>query len=179
MDGGVSELNLRFSGDTPCRKGSIGNSMSNTKRRYPVDPMPIDLSPPLDCFGSNPDVGVTGPQNTPWAGVNAPPRACRDRPGVELESGCRKFPSGRVWKKALGPLPIAHRASNVPYHFSFLKRFKILGIKNEKTNSATEKSTLNEISLPQSPEAQTSFNVPMKKVKMKVPTMIPKPVPQK
>ena len=55
----------------------------------------------------------------------------------------------------------------------------ILGMKNEKIKRAMEKKTLKEISRPQSPEAQTSFTVPMKKVKIKVPTMIPKPVPKK
>ena len=55
----------------------------------------------------------------------------------------------------------------------------ILGMKKEKTNKPIEKNTLNEINSPQLPEVQTSFNVPIKKVKMKVPTMIPSPVPAK
>jgi hypothetical protein len=53
----------------------------------------------------------------------------------------------------------------------------ILGMKNEKIKSPIEKKTLNDISSPQFPEAHTSFSVPMKKVKMNVPTMMPSPVP--
>ena len=55
----------------------------------------------------------------------------------------------------------------------------ILGIKNEKINSAIEKNTLRDMSSPQFPEDHTSFNVPIKKVKMKVPTIMPRPVPAK
>jgi hypothetical protein len=55
----------------------------------------------------------------------------------------------------------------------------ILGIKREKMNSPTEKKTLIEINCAQLPEAQTSLTVPMKNVKIKVPTIIPKPVPKK
>ena len=40
-------------------------------------------------------------------------------------------------------------------------------------------TVVKEISFPQSPEPQTSFTVPMKKVKMKVPTRMPRPVPKK
>ena len=46
-----------------------------------------------------------------------------------------------------------------------------LGMKKEKTNRAMEKKTLTEISSAQFPETQTSLRVPMKKVKIKVPTM--------
>lgn len=60
-----------------------------------------------------------------------------------------------------------------------LKYLMILGIKREKTNKATEKMTLKEISWPHWPEDQICLMVPMKKVKMKVPTMIPNPVPKK
>ncbi len=42
-----------------------------------------------------------------------------------------------------------------------------------------EKKTLEDNSSPQFPETQTSFSVPMKKVKIKVPTMMPRPVPKK
>ena len=55
----------------------------------------------------------------------------------------------------------------------------ILGMNNEKTNNPIEKNTLNEISSAQLPEAQISFSVPIKKVKIKVPTIIPRPVPEK
>ncbi len=55
----------------------------------------------------------------------------------------------------------------------------IPGMKNENTNSATDRNTFHEISAPQLPEAQTSLRFPMKKVKMKVPTRIPRPVPKK
>ena len=55
----------------------------------------------------------------------------------------------------------------------------ILGIKKEKMNNPIEKKTLKESNSFQFPEAQTSFRVPMKKVKMKVPTMMPRPVPKK
>jgi len=41
------------------------------------------------------------------------------------------------------------------------------------------KKTLNEMSSPQLPDAHTSFSVPIKKVKIKVPTIIPSPVPKK
>ena len=64
-------------------------------------------------------------------------------------------------------------------HFSFFIFLIILGIKNEKMNRATEKKTFSETSCPQSPLDQTSFSVPIKNVKTKVPTMIPKPVPKK
>jgi len=55
--------------------------------------------------------------------------------------------------------------------------FMILGMKNEKIKSPIEKKTLKDISSPQFPEAQISFNVPIKKVKINVPTIIPRPVP--
>jgi hypothetical protein len=55
----------------------------------------------------------------------------------------------------------------------------ILGMKNEKMNRTTEKITFPETSCPQSPLAHTSLRVPMKKVKTKVPTIIPSPVPKK
>jgi len=55
----------------------------------------------------------------------------------------------------------------------------ILGIKKEKINRAIEKKTLKEISSAQFPDVQTSFIVPMKNVKINVPTMIPRPVPIK
>ncbi len=57
--------------------------------------------------------------------------------------------------------------------------FIILGIKNEKTKRAMEKKTLNEINSLQFPEAQISFSVPIKKVRINVPTIIPNPVPKK
>ncbi len=44
------------------------------------------------------------------------------------------------------------------------------GIKRDSTKRATAINTLDEINRPQSPEAQTSFNVPMRKVKIKVAT---------
>jgi hypothetical protein len=50
---------------------------------------------------------------------------------------------------------------------------------NEKINNEIEKKTLKETSCPQSPETQTSFIVPIKKVKIKVPTIMPNPVPKK
>jgi hypothetical protein len=53
----------------------------------------------------------------------------------------------------------------------------ILGMKNEKIKSPIEKKTLKDINSPQLPEAHTSFSVPIKKVKMNVPTIMPKPVP--
>jgi hypothetical protein len=62
---------------------------------------------------------------------------------------------------------------------SDLKRLMILGMKKEKTNSPIEKKTLKEMSCPQSPELHTSFSVPMKNVKIKVPTRMPNPVPRK
>jgi hypothetical protein len=52
-------------------------------------------------------------------------------------------------------------------------------MKKEKIKSATEKETLKDNRPPQSPDAQTSFTVPTKKVKIKVPTIIPRPVPKK
>jgi hypothetical protein len=55
----------------------------------------------------------------------------------------------------------------------------ILGIKSEKTNNPTEKNTLKEINSAQLPETQTSFRVPTKNVKINVPTIIPRPVPEK
>jgi hypothetical protein len=54
----------------------------------------------------------------------------------------------------------------------------ILGMKKEKINRPIEKKTLNAINSAQLPEAQTSFRVPMKNVKIKVPTMMPSPVPK-
>ena len=68
--------------------------------------------------------------------------------------------------------------SNIDYR-SPLIFLIILGIKNENAKSPREKKTLNDISWPQSPEDQTSFRVPIKNVKMKVPTRIPSPVPKK
>jgi hypothetical protein len=54
-----------------------------------------------------------------------------------------------------------------------------LGMKNENTKSDIENSTF-QLSKPvQSPLAQISFTVPKKKVRMKVPTTIPKAVPKK
>jgi hypothetical protein len=52
-------------------------------------------------------------------------------------------------------------------------------MKNEKINNPMEKKTLKDKSSPQFPETHTSFSVPMKKVKIKVPTMMPNPVPKK
>jgi hypothetical protein len=55
----------------------------------------------------------------------------------------------------------------------------IFGMNKEKIKRPTEKKTLKEIKFPQFPLAHTSFRVPMKKVKMHVPTMIPNAVPKK
>ena len=52
-------------------------------------------------------------------------------------------------------------------------------MKNEKMKRHMEKMTLKESNSPQLPDAQTSFRVPMKNVKTKVPTMIPRAVPKK
>ena len=60
-----------------------------------------------------------------------------------------------------------------------LNLFTIFGMKNEKTNSPTEKKILSDNSSPQFPDAHISFNVPIKKVNMNVPTMIPRPVPNR
>jgi hypothetical protein len=54
-----------------------------------------------------------------------------------------------------------------------------LGIKKEKTNRATEKRVLKDSNSSQSPDTQTCFSVPKKKVKIKAPAIIPKPVPKK
>lgn len=53
----------------------------------------------------------------------------------------------------------------------------MVGIKKENTNSAMEKTTLKEINSAQFPDAQTALSVPIKKVKMKVPTTMPRAVP--
>jgi len=74
-----------------------------------------------------------------------------------------------------GPVPLRRSLSSPHSPFRFLM---ILGMKNEKTKRATEKITLKERRPPQFPLAQTSRTVPTKKVKMKVPTMIPRPVPK-
>ena len=55
----------------------------------------------------------------------------------------------------------------------------IFGMNREKMKRATEKKTLKEMRFPQWPLAQTSLRVPMKKVKINVPTIMPKPVPKK
>ena len=55
----------------------------------------------------------------------------------------------------------------------------ILGINNENANRAIEKKALRDNNSPQLPEAQTSLRVPMKNVKMKVPTRMPRPVLKK
>jgi hypothetical protein len=55
----------------------------------------------------------------------------------------------------------------------------ILGIKKENTKRAIEKKTLKDISSAQLPDTQISFKVPIKNVNIKVPTMIPSPVPKK
>lgn len=55
----------------------------------------------------------------------------------------------------------------------------IFGMKKEKIKRPMEKNTLKVTNSPQFPEAHTSFTVPMKKVKIKVPTMMPRPVPKK
>ncbi len=52
-------------------------------------------------------------------------------------------------------------------------------MKSEKINYPMEKKTLKDNSSPPFPETQTSFSVPMKKVKIKVPTMMPRAVPRK
>jgi hypothetical protein len=52
-------------------------------------------------------------------------------------------------------------------------------MKKEITNNPIEKKTLNDHSALQLPDAQTSLRVPIKKVKMKVPTRIPTPVPKR
>jgi hypothetical protein len=53
----------------------------------------------------------------------------------------------------------------------------ILGMKKEKIKRPIEKKTLNDINPTQLPDVQTSFKVPMKNVNIKVPTMMPRPVP--
>ena len=55
----------------------------------------------------------------------------------------------------------------------------IFGMNREKMKSATEKKTLKEMRFSQLPLAQTSLRVAMKKVKINVPTIMPKPVPAK
>ena len=65
------------------------------------------------------------------------------------------------------------------FYFSPFTALIIFGMKKENTNNPMEKKTLKDISSSQFPDAQTSFNVPIKKVKMNVPTIIPKPVPKK
>jgi len=55
----------------------------------------------------------------------------------------------------------------------------IFGMNREKMKSATEKKTFREMRFSQLPLAQTSLRVPMKKVKINVPTIMPKPVPAK
>jgi hypothetical protein len=65
-------------------------------------------------------------------------------------------------------------ASTSPLNF-----FTILGIKSEKMKRPTEKKTLKDINSPQFPEAQTPFRVAKKNMRIKVPTIIPSPVPKK
>jgi hypothetical protein len=55
----------------------------------------------------------------------------------------------------------------------------IRGIENEKINKPIEKNTLKDNNPAQSPEIQTSLRVPIRNVKIKVPTIIPRPVPAK
>ena len=72
-----------------------------------------------------------------------------------------------------------HRPSVVRVVFySFFIFLIILGIKKEKIKRAMEKNTLKERSSAQFPETQTSFKVPIKNVNIKVPTMMPRPVPK-
>ena len=52
-------------------------------------------------------------------------------------------------------------------------------MKKEKIKRVTEKKTLKDSNSSQFPETHTFFRVPMKKVKIKVPTIIPNPVPVK
>jgi hypothetical protein len=52
-------------------------------------------------------------------------------------------------------------------------------MKKEKMNSAREINTFQLRSPSQRPEIQISFNVPIKNVKMKVPTIMPRAVPAK
>lgn len=66
----------------------------------------------------------------------------------------------------------------IDHHFNLIF-FIIFGIKKEKIKSPMEKKTLNEIRSPQLPDAQTFFRVPIKKVKIKVPTMMPRLVAKK
>ena len=68
---------------------------------------------------------------------------------------------------------------NLDFYSSDLSFLIIFGMKKEKINNPMEKKTLRERSSPQFPEIQTSFSVPMKKVKIKVPTIMPRPVPKK
>ena len=79
----------------------------------------------------------------------------------DLQCGCYKFRPGC-------------EAGSSPFNF-----FMNLGIRKEKMKSPIEKKTLKDISSAQLPEAHTSLRVPIKKVKMNVPTMIPSPVPKK
>jgi hypothetical protein len=55
----------------------------------------------------------------------------------------------------------------------------IPGMRSEQTKRATEKRTFKEMSSLQLSLAQTSFSVPIKKMKMKVSTIMPSPVPKK
>lgn len=68
---------------------------------------------------------------------------------------------------------------NCGFQFTPFIFFMILGMKKENTNSPMEKKTLKDNSCPQSPETHTSLRVPIKKVKINVPTRIPSPVPKK
>jgi hypothetical protein len=52
-------------------------------------------------------------------------------------------------------------------------------MKSEKMKRPTEKKTLKEINSPQFPEAHTFFKVAKKNMRIKVPTIIPRPVPEK
>jgi hypothetical protein len=55
--------------------------------------------------------------------------------------------------------------------------FRSFGMKNEKMKSAMERKTFQLNNSSHRPPAQTSLIVPMKNVKINVPTMIPRPVP--
>jgi hypothetical protein len=59
----------------------------------------------------------------------------------------------------------------------------ILGMKNEKMNNPMTKKILKESNAPQLPESMASFmvtfRVPANNVKIKVPGMMPRPVPKK
>jgi len=63
--------------------------------------------------------------------------------------------------------------------FFFLIFLMIVGMAKEKIKKIREKNVLKESKPSQLPDAHTSFKVPMKKVKINVPAIMPMPVPMK